>query len=52
MIFRIAFIVLAAAAISGTYYVSYHGWGRESADLDRSIRAGSGGNIIGGGRVK
>ena len=52
MIFRTVFIVLTIAAIAGTGYVSYYGMGRESTDLERSIRAGSGGNFVGGGRVK
>lgn len=52
MIFRIVFIVLTIAAIGGTGYVSFYGMGRESLDLDRSVRAGSGGNFIGGARIK
>ena len=52
MIIRIAFVVLAAGAIAGTSYVSFYGMGRESADIQRSVRAGSGGNALSGGRVK
>lgn len=52
MIFRTVFIVLTIAAIGGTGYASYYGMGRQSTDLDRSIRTGSGGNFIGTGRVK
>lgn len=39
MIFRVFFLALAACAILGTTYVGYRGYGSESRDLDRSIRA-------------
>jgi|TARA_R110002049_G_scaffold30897_3_gene105537 hypothetical protein len=52
-LFRIAFLVISIGAIAGTGYVSYHGWGRASTDLDASIRLGSGGiGGIGNSRVK
>lgn len=52
-LFRIAFLVLSLSAIAGTGYVSYHGWGRASSDLDASVRLGSGGvGGIGNSRVK
>ena len=44
--FRLIFIVLAGAAIFGTSYVSYRGYGSESWDLDRSIRAASAGRLL------
>ena len=48
---RAVFILFAAASIAGASYVGFYGIGGESADLDRSVRAGSGGNgVI--GRVK
>ncbi|MDA7425947.1 hypothetical protein [Thalassococcus lentus] len=49
---RIVFIVFATTAIAATAYVGYHGAGGESFDLDRSVRAGSGGTFVGGGRIK
>ena len=49
---RIVFITIAAFAVAATAYVGYHGAGGESFDLDRSVRTGSGGAIIGGGRIK
>ncbi|MCM2563237.1 hypothetical protein M8756_14065 [Lutimaribacter sp. EGI FJ00015] len=52
MILRVAFVVLAVAAIAGTTYVSFYGMGRESTDTQRSVRVGSGGNVMSGGRVK
>ena len=53
MLFRVAVIVLFSTAVAGTTYVSYHGIGRESRDLDRSVRIGSpGGGYASGGRVK
>jgi len=42
-VFRIVAITVSLAAIAATTYVSYHGIGRESRDLDRSVRLGSGG---------
>ncbi|MBS0126601.1 hypothetical protein [Thetidibacter halocola] len=51
MILRVAFIVLALAAIGGAAYTGYYGRGGESSDLDKSIRAGSGGAVL-TGRVK
>lgn len=49
--FRIIFLVFSGLSIAGTSYVSYHGYGRESRDLDTSIRVGSGGNYT-NSRVK
>lgn len=52
-LFRTVFLVISITAIAGTTYVSYHGLGRESRDLDVSVRLGSGGVIgIGNTRVK
>lgn len=42
-LFRIVFLVLAIAAVSGTAYVSYYGYGRQSRDVTPSLRVGSGG---------
>ncbi len=53
-LFRTVFLVITVTAIAGTAYVSYHGYGRQSTDLDASVRTGSGGvrgvGVI--GRVK
>lgn len=47
-LFRLIFLLMSAVSIGGTAYVSYQGYGGESRDLDRSIRAASGGRIING----
>lgn len=47
-VFRLLFVLLSAAAISGTTYVAYLGHGGESRDLDRSIRAVSAGRGLNG----
>lgn len=44
--FRVIMIVASALTIGGAGYLSYNGIGRESSDLDRSLRLGSGGNTI------
>ena len=51
MILRAAFVILSLAAIGGATYAGWHGHGGESTDLDKSIRAGSGGSAL-SGRVK
>lgn len=52
-IFRFTFAAFAIAAVSGTAYISYHGAGGESSDLDKSVRSASAGRVIGvAGRVK
>lgn len=52
-IFRAAFLVFTVLAVAGTSYVSYYGAGGESRDLDKSVRTGSGGRVIGlAGSVK
>ncbi|MFW2545425.1 hypothetical protein ACN2XU_22585 [Primorskyibacter sp. 2E107] len=52
-LFRVVFLILTTSAVAGTSYVSYYGAGGESADLDQSVRTGSGGGVIGvAGRVK
>jgi uncharacterized membrane protein len=50
--FRVVFIVISLAAIGGATYVSWYGYGAESTDTIRSIRAGSGGAPGLAGRVK
>lgn len=53
MILRILFVVLGITAIAWTGWLGYYGIGRDSTDLDRSVRAGSAGRVIGtGGRIK
>ncbi|WP_377193888.1 hypothetical protein [Ruegeria meonggei] len=52
-VFRIAFILISTVAVAATGYVSYHGYGGESRDLDRSVRVGSdGGGYYRANRVK
>ena len=53
MLFRAVFLIAALALTAGTAYVGWFGVGGASLDLDTSpsIRAGSGGAVI-GGRVK
>lgn len=51
-LFRIAFLILAVAAVAGATYVSYYGIGRESSDVRQSVRQGSSGGFYAGGRVK
>ncbi len=46
--FRALFLIFSTLAVAGTAYVSYQGYGRESLDLDKSVRTGS----YGTGRVK
>lgn len=43
---RLVALVGAALVTGGAGYLSWMGIGRESADLDRSIREGSAGNIV------
>lgn len=47
-VFRLIFLLLSASAIAGTSYVAYQGYGGESRDLDRSIRAVSAGRGLNG----
>ncbi|KIC20289.1 hypothetical protein [Leisingera sp. ANG-Vp] len=47
-LFRIIFLVMSGVSIAGATYVSYHGYGGESRDLDTSIRAASGGRYSNG----
>ncbi|WP_264211273.1 hypothetical protein [Leisingera thetidis] len=47
-LFRIVFLVMSGLSIAGTAFVSYHGYGGESRDLDTSIRAASGGRYANG----
>lgn len=42
-VFRLVFLLISAAAFAATGYVSYHGYGASSRDLDTSVRVGSGG---------
>jgi hypothetical protein len=51
-IFRLIMIVASALTIGGASYLSYNGIGRESSDLDRSIRVSSGGNSFTNTSVK
>ena len=51
MIIRAVFVLLSVSAIAGAAYTGYYGMGGESLDLDKSIRASSGGSAI-IGRVK
>lgn len=51
-IFRLIMIVASALTIAGAGYMSYNGIGRESTDLDRSIRVSSGGNTFANASVK
>lgn len=51
-IFRVIMIVASTVTIGGASYLSYNGIGRESSDLDRSIRVGSGGNTFTNTSVK
>ena len=44
--FRIVFLVGAVLLTGGAGYLSWHGIGRESGDLDHSIRVGSAGNFV------
>ncbi|WP_170400939.1 hypothetical protein [Ruegeria arenilitoris] len=51
--FRIIFLLISAAAVGATGYVTYNGYGGESRDLDRSVRVGSdGGGYYRSNRVK
>ena len=43
-VIRAVMIVASALTIGGASYLSYNGIWRESSDIDRSIRIGSGGN--------
>ncbi|MGR3550949.1 hypothetical protein [Pseudooceanicola sp.] len=53
MILRVLFFILGLSAIAGTSWLGYYGIGRDSTDLDKSVRAGSAGRVIGtGGRIK
>ncbi|EAQ04178.1 hypothetical protein OB2597_08549 [Pseudooceanicola batsensis HTCC2597] len=53
MVLRILFLAIGLSAIAGTAWLGYYGIGRDSTDLDRSVRAGSAGRVIGtGGRIK
>lgn len=52
-LFRIAFLGLGITALAGGYYVASQGWGAESGAVERaSLRSGSGGSSLVGGRVK
>lgn len=51
MIVRGVFLIFAAAALGGGYYLSINGVWQESRDLDRSVRIGGVGPGL-GGRVK
>ncbi len=42
-LFRIIFLAGSLLATGGAAYLSYNGIWRESTDLDRSVRLGSGG---------
>jgi hypothetical protein len=51
--FRIVFVVASIAAIAGAARMDYFGAGQESTDLDKSVRSGSAGRVVGvGGRIK
>ncbi|GGE32798.1 hypothetical protein GCM10011360_20810 [Primorskyibacter flagellatus] len=51
--FRILFLIVGLSAIAGATWLGYYGIGRDSSDLDRSVRAGSAGRVIGsGGQIK
>jgi hypothetical protein len=50
--FRIVFLAGALLTTAGAGYLSYRGIGGESADLDRSVRLGSGGNTFSNSHVK
>ncbi|NUB45294.1 hypothetical protein GEU84_012920 [Fertoebacter nigrum] len=51
--FRIVILAGALLTTAGAGYLSYHGIGNESTDLDRSIRMGSGiGGYSSNSRVK
>lgn len=47
-LFRVVFLVMSGLSIAGATYVSFHGYGGESSDLDTSIRAASGGRFANG----
>lgn len=47
-LFRLVFVLLAGLAVAGTSYVAYMGYGSESTDLDRSVRAASAGRGLTG----
>ncbi len=51
-IIRLVFLLWAAATIAGGGYLSYYGIGRDSTDLDTSVRTGSPGAGGINGRVK
>ena len=50
--FRVVFLLLSGLTLAGTSYVALHGYGRQSLDLDTSIRVGSGGSNYSNSRVK
>lgn len=52
MIIRTVFLILTVSAIAGATYGGYYGIGGASSDLDKSVRTGSAGIGVGGGRVK
>ncbi|MCW1933752.1 hypothetical protein [Pararhodobacter zhoushanensis] len=49
---RVLFVVLSVLSFGGAGYLGYRGIGGVSADLDRSIRVGSGGNSFYNSNVK
>lgn len=51
-LFRIVFLLISLAAVAGTTYVSWYGYGRASSDVSKSIRQGSAGPGGLAGRVK
>ena len=44
-VFRILFLIVGLSAIAGAAWLGYYGVGRDSSDLDRSVRAGSAGRV-------
>ena len=50
--FRAIMIAATVLTVGGAGYLSYNGIGRESTDLDRSIRQGSGGNFVASTSIK
>ncbi len=50
--FRILILALGLSSVGGAYYLSSAGVAGESSDLDRSVRRGSNGAYIVGGKVK
>ena len=51
-LFRTVFVVISLAAIAGTTYAAWYGYGGESTDVSKSIRQGSHGGGAIAGRVK